>query len=136
MNNYRKARFISTIVLGTILFSTITACSPSETETSQTQTEITEETEPTVVEENVTTVVEGESEPTVEGESVVTVKGSNCRQVNTENVSVVSEPTGGEVVGTFNKGQQVIIANEGYDGWVPIESPASVYIKSEYLSDC
>lgn len=64
-----------------------------------------------------------------------TVPGSNCRQVNKDKLLVYSKPNG-QIVGRLTEEQQVMIANEGFNGWVPIEYPVSGYIASQYLTDC
>lgn len=66
---------------------------------------------------------------------VSTVPGSNCRTVNTPNVDVRSEP-GGEIIGRLAQNQSVYIANEGRNGWVPIESPVNGYITAANLKPC
>ncbi|MDB9313272.1 SH3 domain-containing protein [Spirulina sp. CS-785/01] len=68
-------------------------------------------------------------------EGVSTVPGSNCRKINTPNVSVRREP-GGESIGRLAQDQIIYIANEGRDGWVPIERPVNAYISATYLSYC
>ncbi|MFP5270411.1 SH3 domain-containing protein [Coleofasciculus sp.] len=74
--------------------------------------------------------------PTTSGSGQVsTVPGSNCRQVVSPNLSVRSEPNG-EVIGTLDENQTVYIANEGYDGWVPIERPIDGYVNSASLGYC
>lgn len=72
---------------------------------------------------------------TAGGEEVSTVPGSNCRQTISPNVSVRKEPNG-EEVGTLEENQEVYIANEGYDGWVPIERPVDGYVSSANLGIC
>ncbi len=119
MNNYDKTKLMSTIGLSTILFSTIATFSfNNEVKASPVQLRAQTNT------------------AQQQGESINTVEGSNCRQVNADDVTLVSDPTGGKVIGSISKDEQVIIANEGNDGWVPIESPASAYIESKYLTDC
>lgn len=66
---------------------------------------------------------------------VSTVPGSNCRTVNAPNVDIRSEP-GGEIIGRLNQNQSVYIANEGRNGWVPIEAPVSGYITAANLKPC
>ena len=74
--------------------------------------------------------------PTPPGNGQVsTVPGSNCRQVVSQNLSVRSQPDG-EIVGTLEKNRTVYIANEGYNGWVPIERPINGYVSSANLGYC
>jgi len=72
---------------------------------------------------------------TTGSEDVSTVPGGNCRQTISSNVSVRKEPNG-EEVGTLEENQAVYIANEGYDGWVPIERPVNGYVSSSNLGLC
>lgn len=67
-------------------------------------------------------------------EAVSTVGGSNCRKVN-RNIPVRTKPMG-PIIGALSKNQQVLLANEGNSGWVPIEAPISGYIPSQYLGQC
>ncbi|EAZ90971.1 SH3 domain-containing protein [Crocosphaera chwakensis] len=67
--------------------------------------------------------------------NVSTVSGSNCRQVMSPDVPVRSKPMG-DIIGKLEQNNQVSIANEGYDGWVPIESPVSGYVTSANLGNC
>ncbi|MCA1993154.1 MAG: SH3 domain-containing protein [Coleofasciculus sp. S288] len=69
------------------------------------------------------------------GERVSTVPGSNCREVVSSNLPVRTRP-GGEVIGTLQENQLVYIANEGVNGWVPIERPVSGYVSSANLGYC
>jgi uncharacterized protein YgiM (DUF1202 family) len=69
------------------------------------------------------------------GERVSTVPGSNCREVISANLPVRTKPEG-EVIGTLEKNQMVYIANEGANGWVPIERPVSGYVNAENLGYC
>jgi len=74
--------------------------------------------------------------PTTPGnEQVSTVPGDNCRQVVSPNLSVRSQPNG-EVIGTLEKNRTVYIANEGNNGWVPIERPIDGYVSSANLGYC
>jgi uncharacterized protein YgiM (DUF1202 family) len=68
-------------------------------------------------------------------ETLATISGTNCRQVMSPDVPLRGEPMG-EVIGTLMKGQQVNIANEGFDGWVPVESPMNGYVTSANLGSC
>ncbi|MEQ9357659.1 SH3 domain-containing protein [Coleofasciculus sp. F4-SAH-05] len=68
-------------------------------------------------------------------EGVSTVPGSNCRQVVSPNTSVRSQPNG-EVIGTLEKNRTVYIANEGNNGWVPIERPIDGYVNAANLGYC
>ncbi|MGB7444729.1 MAG: SH3 domain-containing protein [Coleofasciculaceae cyanobacterium] len=72
---------------------------------------------------------------TTEGEEVSTVPDGNCRKTISPNVSVRKEPNG-EEVGSLEENQEVYIANEGYDGWVPIERPVDGYVSSANLGLC
>ncbi|MGB2927236.1 MAG: SH3 domain-containing protein [Limnothrix sp.] len=69
------------------------------------------------------------------GENVSTVAGDNCRAVNTDSLPVYTKPNG-DIVGTLSEGQQVFIANEGFNGWVPIEAPVSGFISAAFLAQC
>lgn len=69
------------------------------------------------------------------GERISTVPGSNCRRAVSPNLAVRSKPDG-EVVGTLDENQTVFIANEGVNGWVPIETPISGFVRSENLGYC
>lgn len=71
----------------------------------------------------------------VNDENVTTVADSNCRQIMSPDVPVRSQPMG-DVIGKLDQTNQVSIANEGYDGWVPIERPYSGYVTSANLGDC
>lgn len=71
----------------------------------------------------------------VGNEVISTVPGSNCREVNTSELQVLKEP-GGQVIRQLTEGQQVYIANEGRNGWVPIESPTDGYVTSANLRMC
>lgn len=74
--------------------------------------------------------------PTTPGsEGISTVPGSNCRQVISSDVSVRSEPNG-EIIATLSSNQTVYIANEGNNGWVPIERPVNGYVSSSNLGQC
>jgi hypothetical protein len=74
--------------------------------------------------------------PTTPGsERVSTVPGSNCRQVVSPNISVRSQPNG-EIIGTLDEHQTVYIANEGNNGWVPIERPIDGYVNAANLGYC
>ncbi|MEQ8958822.1 MAG: SH3 domain-containing protein [Coleofasciculus sp. C2-GNP5-27] len=74
--------------------------------------------------------------PTTPGsEGVSTVPGSNCREVVAPNISVRSQPNG-EVIGTLDENQTVYIANEGNNGWVPIERPMNGYVNADNLGYC
>ncbi|WP_009543030.1 SH3 domain-containing protein [Crocosphaera subtropica] len=64
-----------------------------------------------------------------------TVPGSNCRQVSRDQLLVRQKPNG-EIVGQLTDEQRVMIANEGFNGWVPIEYPINGYVASQYLTDC
>ncbi len=64
-----------------------------------------------------------------------TVEGSNCRQVNRDRLLVRQKPNG-QIVGQLADEQRVMIANEGFNGWVPIEYPINGYIASQYLTNC
>jgi uncharacterized protein YgiM (DUF1202 family) len=72
---------------------------------------------------------------TGENERTSTVPGSNCREVIAPNVTIRSEP-GGEAIGSLEENQTVYIANEGNDGWVPIERPVNGYVSSASLGYC
>lgn len=72
---------------------------------------------------------------TLRYEPLTTVPGSNCRRVNEDRIMVRNKPNG-RVVGQLTEDQQVTLANEGYNGWVPIEYPVNGYISAEYLTDC
>ncbi|MDY6804585.1 MAG: SH3 domain-containing protein [Cyanobacteriota bacterium] len=69
------------------------------------------------------------------GESIETVAGSNCRQVISPRIEVRKEPAG-DVVATLEENQEVSIANEGSNGWVPIELPSSGFVRSSELGYC
>ena len=69
------------------------------------------------------------------GENISTVPGSNCRVVLSPNVPLRAEPKG-RVVGQLTQNQQVFIANEGINGWVPIERPVSGFVTSPNLGLC
>ncbi|OKH18599.1 SH3 domain-containing protein [[Limnothrix rosea] IAM M-220] len=69
------------------------------------------------------------------GDNTSTVPGSNCRQINTDGLPVMDEPNG-NVIGQLMRGQAVMMANEGFNGWVPIESPVSGYVSAEFLTGC
>ena len=78
----------------------------------------------------------GQTPPTTPGnEQVSTVPGDNCRQVVSPNISVRSQPNG-EVIGTLEKNRTVYIANEGNNGWVPIERPIDGYVNAANLGYC
>lgn len=64
-----------------------------------------------------------------------TVPGSNCREAKTPNLIVRDEP-GGNEIGRLQEGENVYIANEGRNGWVPIENPVSGYVYAENLRSC
>lgn len=68
-------------------------------------------------------------------ENISTIPASNCRQVTQNNLSVRNQPNG-QIVGQLNQDQQVMLANEGYKGWVPIEYPIDGYVSAQYLTDC
>lgn len=72
---------------------------------------------------------------TVSQGNPTTVSDSNCRQIMSPDVPVRAKPMG-NIIGTLDQNNQVYIANEGYDGWVPIERPVSGYITSANLGDC
>ncbi|AFZ21403.1 SH3 domain-containing protein [Allocoleopsis franciscana] len=71
----------------------------------------------------------------IAGERISTVPGSNCRRAVSPNLAVRSKPDG-EVVGTLDENQRVFIANEGVNGWVPIETPISGFVRSDNLGYC
>ncbi|WP_413165106.1 hypothetical protein ACL6C3_02680 [Capilliphycus salinus ALCB114379] len=64
-----------------------------------------------------------------------TVPGSNCREAKTSNIIIRDEP-GGNEIGRLQEGENVYIANEGRNGWVPIENPASGYVNAQNLRYC
>lgn len=66
---------------------------------------------------------------------VDSVSGTNCRAIMSPDVQVRAKPMG-NVIGQLNQNEQVYIANEGYNGWVPIEKPVSGYVTSAHLGDC
>ncbi|HEY9665838.1 MAG TPA: SH3 domain-containing protein [Coleofasciculaceae cyanobacterium] len=70
-----------------------------------------------------------------QGERISTVPGSNCRSVLSSQVPVRSKPNG-DVIGTLQENQTVYIANEGVNGWVPIERPVSGFVSSANLGYC
>ncbi len=72
---------------------------------------------------------------TAGGESIETVAGTNCRQVISSRIEVRLEPAG-DVVATLEENQEVSIANEGSNGWVPIELPTSGFVRSSELGYC
>lgn len=72
---------------------------------------------------------------TLAGENVTTVAGDNCRVVNANGLPVVDEPNG-SIVGQLAANDQVFIANEGFNGWVPIESPINGYVSAQFLTQC
>ena len=72
---------------------------------------------------------------TANSEPLATVDGTNCRLVMSPDVPLRAEPMG-NIIGTLNKNERVYIANEGFDGWVPIESPASGYVTAANLGQC
>lgn len=72
---------------------------------------------------------------TLAGENVSTVAGDNCRVVNANGLPVMDKPNG-SVVGQLAANTQVFIANEGFNGWVPIESPINGYISAQFLTQC
>ncbi|MGC9525662.1 MAG: SH3 domain-containing protein [Limnospira sp.] len=69
------------------------------------------------------------------GEFVSTVPEGDCRETNTSGVTIFDEP-GGEIVGTLEADQAVYIANEGRNGWVPVEVPVNGYVNADYLTYC
>lgn len=69
------------------------------------------------------------------GERISTVPGSNCRAAISPNVPIRTKPDG-EVIATLNNNQAVYIANEGVNGWVPIERPVSGFVRSANLGYC
>lgn len=69
------------------------------------------------------------------GESIETVAGSNCRKVISSQIALRVEPAG-DVVATLEENQEVSIANEGSNGWVPIELPTSGFVRSSELGYC
>lgn len=72
---------------------------------------------------------------TLAGENVSTVAGDNCRVVNANGLPVMDKPNG-SVVGQLAANTQVFISNEGFNGWVPIESPISGFISAQFLTQC
>ncbi|MBE9125006.1 MULTISPECIES: SH3 domain-containing protein [unclassified Coleofasciculus] len=77
-----------------------------------------------------------ETTPTTPGSNEVSsVPGSNCRQVISPNLSVRAKPNG-DIVGSLEENQTVYIANEGVNGWVPIEKPMSGFVSSASLGYC
>ncbi len=82
-----------------------------------------------------TTTAANPYEYTYGGENTSTVPGSNCRQVNTDGLPVMDEPNG-NIVGQLMRGEAVMMANEGFNGWVPIEAPVNGYISAEFLTGC
>lgn len=73
--------------------------------------------------------------PTTENDSDFTVPGGSCRRTNQANVPVFTQP-GGQTVGQLNAGQTINIANEGRDGWVPVETPIRGYVDAAKLAPC
>ena len=73
--------------------------------------------------------------PTTENDSDITVPGGSCRRTNQANVPVFTQP-GGQIVGQLNAGQTINIANEGENGWVPVETPISGYVDAAKLAPC
>jgi uncharacterized protein YgiM (DUF1202 family) len=73
--------------------------------------------------------------PTTSSEMASTVPGNNCRRIISNNVPIRNSPSG-EIIGTLNQGQQIYIANEGNQGWVPIERPTSGYVSSANMGYC
>lgn len=71
----------------------------------------------------------------LEGEAITTVPGSNCRQIVSPNTVIRTKPDG-EVIGTLQENQLVYIANEGVNGWVPVERPVSGYVNATNLGYC
>lgn len=70
-----------------------------------------------------------------DAEDVSTTPGSNCRRVVSQTLAIRQEPDG-MVVGVLNQNQKVVIANEGNDGWVPIEQPLGGYVNAANLGYC
>ncbi|EAW36829.1 SH3 domain-containing protein [Lyngbya sp. PCC 8106] len=64
-----------------------------------------------------------------------TVPGSNCREAKITNLIIRDKP-GGNEIGRLQEGENVYIANEGRNGWVPIENPASGYVNAKNLRFC
>lgn len=60
---------------------------------------------------------------------------SNCRQAKQANILIRKQPQG-DIIGTLENEQNVYIANEGRNGWVPIEQPASGYVRANDLTEC
>ncbi|ACK70021.1 SH3 type 3 domain protein [Gloeothece citriformis PCC 7424] len=85
--------------------------------------------------QNMQTMQTRQPMPREEGENITTVPGSNCRRILAPNVAVRSVPKG-NIVGTLQENENVYIANEGYNGWVPIERPMSGYVSSSNLGYC
>lgn len=69
------------------------------------------------------------------GEAISTVPGSNCRQIVSPNTVIRTKPDG-EAIGTLQENQLVYIANEGVNGWVPIERPVSGFVNATNLGYC
>lgn len=68
-------------------------------------------------------------------EDISTVPNRNCRRVISENIPVRREPNQQPFV-TLDKNQIVYIANEGRNGFVPIEQPINGYVKAMNLGYC
>lgn len=71
---------------------------------------------------------------TVDDDDGAAVPGSNCREVN-RTTPVRSSPDG-DIILRLRENQAVIIANEGSNGWVPIEEPVSGFVSAQYLRTC
>lgn len=77
-----------------------------------------------------------ESETTAPGsESLSTVPQENCREIISPNVPVRSERNG-EIIATLAEGRTIYVANEGNQGWVPVERPINGYVTSANMGDC
>lgn len=66
---------------------------------------------------------------------VQTVPVTNCREAKRSDLIIRDEP-GGQEIGRLREGENIYIANEGRNGWVPIERPGSGYVEAKDLSTC
>lgn len=78
----------------------------------------------------------GQTTPTTpETQRIATLAETNCREAISPDVPIRDRPNG-EVIGTLQENQVVVILNEGDQGWVPIQSPIRGYLSSANLGYC